>query len=368
MPSLVGRSVGPRPDRRLCAGPPADPTPPRRCWSGSRPPSGPPRRRAFEAAGGAAGAVQADAIRPDIGGLSRAWKHRPSAATGCRESSEGDLSLRPYGPGSGSRWSVIRSLRMTPGIRLNSTKNAHSDVVRRRNQNRLKPFSRRQLFPFDSRLAARLLMGGSSAHALAGAPIFFVESPPNARFGLVARGYFGPIDFGISDRTDSDQCSPKCHRRNRHGIGSDSIFPSVTKRGGLSQHRLQSLFKVDSERVGLTTRPRGRQGQGFANVHAAMHRTMDPARVRGVFLEPFQGFQDTLGGRLAINISTRIRFERLGERAIVQMSPTGGFDSGDDENARAALAEATKTRRDERDRRARVRLIVHHPFCKFSRS
>ena len=82
----------------------------------------------------------------------------------------------------------------------------------------------------------------------------------------------------------------------------------MTKRGGLSQHRLQSLFELDGERVGLTTRPLGRNGQGFANVHAAMHRTVDPARVCGIFLEPFQRFQNTLGGRLAINISTRIRF------------------------------------------------------------
>ena len=111
-------------------------------------------------------------------------------------------------------------------------------------------------------------------------------------------------------------------------VGHDSIFPSVTKRGRLSQHRLQSLFELDSERVGLTTRPLGRNGQGVANVHTAVHRTVNPACVRGVFLEPFHGFQKTLGGRLAINISTRIRFERLGERAIVQMSPTGGLFLG----------------------------------------
>jgi CRP-like cAMP-binding protein len=131
--------------------------------------------------------------------------------------------------------------------------------------------------------------------------------------------------------SDSDRRldSPNVRFRPLREDGRDSIFPSVTERGGLSQHRLQSLFKLDSERVGLTTRPLGRNGKGFANVHAAIHRTVDPARVRGVFLEPFQGFQKTLGGRLAINISTRIRFERLGERAIVQMSPTGGlFQSG----------------------------------------
>ena len=102
----------------------------------------------------------------------------------------------------------------------------------------------------------------------------------------------------------------------------------MTKRGGLSEHYLQSLFELDSERVGLTTRPLGRNGQGSAYIHAAIHRTVDSACVRGVFLEPFQGFQKTLGGRLAINISTRIRFERLGERAIVQVSPTGGLFLG----------------------------------------
>ena len=68
-------------------------------------------------------------------------------------------------------------------------------------------------------------------------------------------------------------------------------------------------------RVGLTTRPLGRNEQGnFANVHAAMlSDRVDPATLSVVvFLEPFQGFpEDARYGRLAINISTRIRFERF---------------------------------------------------------
>lgn len=101
----------------------------------------------------------------------------------------------------------------------------------------------------------------------------------------------------------------------------DSLLPGVAQMGGLHQHRLQTPLDLGGERVGLAARPVYRDGQRLADVHAASQRAMGPARVGGVFLEPLDGLQEALDGRIAVDVSTRVKFEGLSERAIVQVPP-----------------------------------------------
>ena len=98
--------------------------------------------------------------------------------------------------------------------------------------------------------------------------------------------------------------------------------------GGSGQHGLQAVFELGRKGVRFAAGTVRRDRQRFADVDAAVQGAVDPGFVTAVFFIAFDSFQQTLDGRLPIDVAAWITFQHLGEGTIVQVPPTGGLFLG----------------------------------------